>query len=429
MKKRNAILLAVLTSAILQAAEDAVCIPPVCGKYEHPLMMDGKFFGFLLGGSKLEANGEKAWLKSRKLPVEENGGPPDTDIYTLHDRNFLYFGIHCRNESQDIAITNVKARDNPRIWYDSSVELFIAPDGAGKEFQLIMNSAGFVYDAIEQNKSFDLGVGVGVRWDPFSFRDYYLECAIPIAEVDPSREFPEWSLRVTRTFSVDGKKTVNKGSGMKPLKISFDPAFYKKRNISAEMKLPGISPGKNVVKITLSNPDRIRNVMTGYAIRNASGPIPNFKRTNRRLTGNPVEELNVEYEIPNKTGTFGVTIALDDVRNGQNIASRTAYANLVSSKERGAALDADIYRHGQSGILFFPGSVSGKLCEIRISDAASGTSVFETRLSVPRNSRVELPQIAKLPPGGYRLAVKFPDGSGKETSMAFIKSPHDFFRE
>ena len=73
---------------------------------------------------------------------------PATWLYAGRDRQFLYCRFLCYEPDMATLRENILENDNDKIWLDDSVEIHLFPDENNLQhgFQIIVNSAGAVYD-------------------------------------------------------------------------------------------------------------------------------------------------------------------------------------------------------------------------------------------------------------------------------------------
>ncbi len=82
----------------------------------------------------------------KKAPVK--GKIVQTRINARITAEELHFTFDCEEPAMGGIVAKVRPHDDPRMWEDNSIEIFLAPEGKGKRYyQLIINSLGNVFDA------------------------------------------------------------------------------------------------------------------------------------------------------------------------------------------------------------------------------------------------------------------------------------------
>jgi hypothetical protein len=101
-----------------------------------------------------------------------------TWAYLYYDRENLWMGFRCEGRPAEELVTAFTDHDS-FVWRDDSVEFMLAPGDAAKPFfQIVINSAGSVYDSWAGDKSWDgkLDIqtakdsAVGWQWSVFVCR-------------------------------------------------------------------------------------------------------------------------------------------------------------------------------------------------------------------------------------------------------------------
>jgi hypothetical protein len=137
---------------------------------------------------------EAAWTKAAKLFLTPLAKMQElkvkTVVRTLWSKEKLYLAFECFDDKiQDMKFQQRK-QDDPDIWKDSSVEIFLNPSGDHKTYyQFVVSPAGILADyavkTIEGQKSFDItwssGAEVAVKINDSS---WVVEMAIPFKAMD-----------------------------------------------------------------------------------------------------------------------------------------------------------------------------------------------------------------------------------------------------
>ena len=171
----------------------------------------------------------QAWLKNASLPEARKvfasaapdcaialspWGKVDQPVATMvHcqviDGN-LIVKFHCSEPTPDKMVASRRKHDDPEIWKDNSLEIFLNPSGDLKTFyQLIVNSQGSLSDArinyvgssSGNDWSFDSNARINVR----TGADFWeMEAAIPLAAFG-EKIAPSFPVNFCRTRNTDGK--------------------------------------------------------------------------------------------------------------------------------------------------------------------------------------------------------------------------------
>ncbi len=133
---------------------------------------------------------EEQWKSAPKafmVPYKPDSSEVRTSFRILRDSKNLYFRADCGENRLNEMITQRSGRDNPELWQDSVVELFLNPSGdRNRYFHFIINSKGELYDARRTNSN----KYVDVKWnaDPkirteVTDQGWTVYCAIPLADL------------------------------------------------------------------------------------------------------------------------------------------------------------------------------------------------------------------------------------------------------
>lgn len=91
---------------------------------------------------------EKAYLGAFRLGLSPTPAAHSREAWACYDAENLYFAIKLQREPGVELRTLIKEDDDPQIWEDDEVEIFLDPFGSGTTYyQIILNSIGAVYDA------------------------------------------------------------------------------------------------------------------------------------------------------------------------------------------------------------------------------------------------------------------------------------------
>jgi hypothetical protein len=89
-----------------------------------------------------------AYLGKFRLGLTALPARHSREAWATYDDRFLYFGVKLQREPGTELRVLTRENDNPEIWEDDELEIFLDPFNTGTEyFQFIVNSERFVYDA------------------------------------------------------------------------------------------------------------------------------------------------------------------------------------------------------------------------------------------------------------------------------------------
>ena len=115
-------------------------------------------------GGKITLDGkldDPAWKNSAVIllsPFNQGKMPVKTTVRGLKDKDYIYFAFDCEEPEMKNIIASKRDNDDPNIWRDSSVEIFLNPSGDRKKYyQILVNAAGSVSDL--QNDKIGSGSG------------------------------------------------------------------------------------------------------------------------------------------------------------------------------------------------------------------------------------------------------------------------------
>lgn len=81
------------------------------------------------------------------LPLRSDKCELRTDVKVLKDNDYLYLGFECAEPDSNNIAASIRKADDPNMWTDSSVEVFLNPSGDRKNYyHIIVNASGGVYD-------------------------------------------------------------------------------------------------------------------------------------------------------------------------------------------------------------------------------------------------------------------------------------------
>ncbi len=102
---------------------------------------------------------EAAWKKFPPLvllPFQADTLEQQTRFYCRQDAENFYFAAECEEPNTERMLALERAFDDPKLWEDNSVEIFLNPDGQRKKYyQFIINSFGNLTDGFHQPGSTD----------------------------------------------------------------------------------------------------------------------------------------------------------------------------------------------------------------------------------------------------------------------------------
>lgn len=412
MNKLSICIILQITCVLLSRGEASeiskVNVPYTEGK----IGIDGKFICLSQSDTHI---GEKAWKNtSIKIPVALKGAPTpfsDTDIYMLHDKNYLYMGIICRNESEDQAKAGIMNRDLAPIWDDSCIEIFINLEKNDEKYQFIINNASIVYDSKNADVNADFNIKAFALWDTWSWKDWYLEIALPIAEIDPTFSNDVWKINISRTKYIDGKKI---SRSLLPrgeyFKINFQADKYKTDSRFALAQGSFISrAGKHQGAINILNPDKeIRELILSANIQFPFGKEKCYKKL-IKLSGKEVQNVEFQYAIPEESGDCRFSIELTDFYSGKILFSKTKFYNIMKSKNNFAALNSWSFAKDKAACLYLDLSdaLKGNPLEdiyygIEIQSLKKHEIVFSLEGAAGKaKQQLLLPVVSDLPVGHY----------------------------
>lgn len=176
-----------------------------------------------------------------------------TWAYLYYDRENLWMGFHCEGRPAEELVTAFTDHDS-FVWRDDSVEFMLAPGDAAKPFfQIVINSAGSVYDSWAGDKSWDGKLDIQTAKDSAG---WVAVVGIPFAEL--KRAFPRagetWFANFCRNTPAAEKSSWSPTSGTFTAHDRFGRVVFGGRQTSSarlsDVQRVGMGPNK----VTLARP-------------------------------------------------------------------------------------------------------------------------------------------------------------------------------
>jgi hypothetical protein len=305
----------------------------------------------------------KEWSNALKFKLQGAEGqkaPEQTDVYIAYDTEFLYIAFECFEENMEnikLSHYNQEARD-VAVWQDDCVEIFIDPFNSGKEdfYQIVINSAGIIFDAANGDKSWDGDIKRAVR---LHNKSWVVEVAVPFDDLPYAPKGAElWNFNFAREKKQpSGNSCLNPGppglnsiKHFSPLKFSDkDTAFslkslkYDGRNI-ALIEFAKSSPAEYEVEISGRTGEKTTvKALPGDCIKaayklGAKSKIMQLtisqKGENKKILYNNVINFSIPKNKVNKGKTKESTL-----KNPSN----SLYKELWSDRGPGLVKDGAIY--------------------------------------------------------------------------------------
>ncbi len=121
-----------------------------------------------------------------------------TTVHVTYDARKLYVAFRCDEpEIETLAVNSQPLRDQP-LWRDDCVELFVRPAGAKRYAHFIINSKGYVYDALQV---------AGEK----SGKDWNCERLSVAAKVSPAGKGSHWTVELALPFAALGAEAPEPG--------------------------------------------------------------------------------------------------------------------------------------------------------------------------------------------------------------------------
>ncbi|NLZ64386.1 MAG: DUF4838 domain-containing protein [Lentisphaerae bacterium] len=110
---------------------------------------------------------EAAWKQFPPLvllPFKAETLIDQTRFYCRQDAENFYFAVECEEPNTDRMLASERKFDDPKLWQDNSIEIFLNPDGSRKKhYQIIINNFGNVTDGAHQPGSADWSWNAGAE--------------------------------------------------------------------------------------------------------------------------------------------------------------------------------------------------------------------------------------------------------------------------
>ncbi len=131
---------------------------------------------------------------------------PKTSAWIRYDRKALYLAFRCQEPSPQKLKRAARKRDD-RVFLDDSVEVMLDPAANGKTYyQIVVNTAGVIYDGEKFDKSVDLeGVEIGTQVGKDAWS---AEIAIPWSEIGQDGPPEQIKFLLCRNRQVSGEHEV-----------------------------------------------------------------------------------------------------------------------------------------------------------------------------------------------------------------------------
>lgn len=386
-----------------------------------PIKIDGHFIHLHAQDKHL---GEYIWRKAAKID-----GLPLTKVYALHNENYLYLGFLCSGEEQGEAKAETRTRDNLAMWKDSCVELFLKVNN--RQYQFIITHVGAISDLMNHDAKFDFDIKAHSIWDQWDWKNWYLEVALPIAEIDPGRKSSTWNFNICRSVWQNGKmksfSLVPRGT-YKPLSMS--GKYGASKGISFLSPPIELSPGVHKTKLKLENPKRIKGTVKIITETESTSGTILREESSIKLRGNKLEPVEIKYAFGKEDGLTRATVRLVNQDN-LILASKTCYYEKAKPPELAAFLDSTTYfSNDKKATLkmildskklgFSPDKVN---INVQITPFDSKIPIYQTEYACKQKQlSVSLP-LSKLNPGNYQVFTKI---TNKKTGKILSESENSF---
>ena len=165
--------------------------------------------------------GDKAWIGAfytaafQETFTPEKAAIPErlqTTVGILSDPENLYFLVTALEPNPRGIVANATEKDGT-VWSDDAIECFLYPPSADNSYyQIVVNSRGVVFDAVNPGADASFDSGVEARARILSDR-YVIEMRVPAARLAPFRRGELWRVHFARNrrqddaaknFSLDG---------------------------------------------------------------------------------------------------------------------------------------------------------------------------------------------------------------------------------
>jgi len=370
---------------------------------------------------------------------------PATRFAIAFDDRFLYLAIRCAEPKLDKLKAAVTQRDDPQLYNDDGVELFVAPGSQRTDYyQLEINSKGAMADAAGHqsgtvrdaawNSSAQVATSIGEG-------EWMVEMAVPLADLEMGEAVSsDWGINVARVRRAGETEQL---STFVPMTGSFhQPALF------AALSLPGanfdalrweVPPPTG---LTVLRENDVTVFKAKLSIKNLTGRLrpvaltPRLRQGDKFAEGKPISDIldagqSKTYEIALPLPADGpqeLEVAVADRRDPKVIFARRSFAvNLtftpLSLSLREPAYQDAIYAQqkigrisGSLGIALSAPELAGDAVRISLlpEDSAVKPLAETTLRNLSPKVDFALP-IPGLAEGRYRLRVALLDAEGKET--------------
>ena len=167
----------------------------VCPLLDHAPKIDGKLdrtewaAATRVSGFRRHRTGEKASV--------------GTEGFIARDAEHLYIGVRCHEPNVDKLEARVLGHDDPAIFRDDCVEVFLCVDpDSERYYHFVTNAAGARYDERNHRADWD------VNWTSSAGREpdvWCVEMAVPLRELDLSESADVWRINLCRDRWTEGK--------------------------------------------------------------------------------------------------------------------------------------------------------------------------------------------------------------------------------
>lgn len=311
------ILFSLLTLSLLTElrCETQVRVAPM----KSPPVIDGK-----IGSEEWQGGVSFAGLGD---PLE----PREGSVWFGYDQNNLYFAFRTEMPPNGKLETNIKKR-NGDVVSDDSVELWIVPPKEGRKtdgsprslgyFQLILNSAGVIYD-----RQHEPGYGLApLAWNvkletasKVSAEGYWeIEIAIPFREFGMEKlVFPsEWRMRLVRNWQNGGNQSsIPQSSSFSDVKGMMPVIFDKESAVIQVRSARMFSEGSPEIKVGVFNPtDKAVKTEVEVVLKSGDNPVLDEKQTLSIAPGQEEVYESAPVFTPKDKNSLSVTVTDKDNR-------------------------------------------------------------------------------------------------------------------
>ncbi len=351
------------------------------------------------------------------------------EAWATYDDQFLYLGVKLAREPGTQLRVLTHQPDNPRIWNDDELEVFLDPFNTGTEYyQLIMNSEGVLFDAAHSYKVVPDPGGVGptdtklereteVAWSSglvraVAIHDEYwsAEMALPLRSIGLSGAPAGHSVGFNIT-SADWD--TDEYTCLSPTSDWHDPhqfgllALGEPRLRVEEVQLGRVGQGKNLLRARVADLSGEAGAYT-LALTLTTQDGRTDRKSEFALEAGGAQTVGMVFEVPSAEGRWELDMRILDARGRPVYAARRAGAlrepMVVGLKSHATFTDGrPVMVAARLGV----GSMTAQRLnlEAQLLDSA-GRVVATQDLGPPRGANLTawLP-VEDLQPGVYRLQV------------------------